>query len=69
MMKIIVFLTLFFPMFLQGQHIGPYVNRFNKNQVVKKIEKGIQRNTSQTIKINLEEVGDTLNYRVTENEI
>lgn len=56
-------------MFLQGQHIGPYVNRFNKNQVVKKIEKGIQRNTSQTIKINLEEVGDTLNYRVTENEI
>ncbi|OFY51031.1 MAG: hypothetical protein A2W85_05345 [Bacteroidetes bacterium GWF2_41_31] len=69
MMKIIVFLTLFFPMFLHGQRIGPYVNRYSKNQVVKKIEKGIQRNTSQTIKINLEEVGDTLNYRVTENEL
>ena len=68
-MKIIVFLSLLFPLFLHGQHIGPYVNRYNKNQVVKKIEKGIQRNTSQTIKISLEEVGDTLYYRVSENEL
>ncbi|MBU3926851.1 MAG: hypothetical protein KKB74_03520 [Bacteroidetes bacterium] len=68
-MKKIIFLTLFFPLFLHGQHIGPYVNRYTKNQVLKRLEKGIQKKASPTIKYRLEEVGDTLYYSVTENEL
>lgn len=55
---------LILPVFLQAQHIGPFVGWYTQKQVKRILEKNIRRDKGNHLECSLEQIGDTLYYTV-----
>ncbi len=61
-MKRFLVILLILPLFVSGQHLGPFIKYYKIEQVKKKLEKIILEESALGITYKLEKFGDTLYY-------